>query len=220
MSILLFGPHHRNIMSHSPYSFEFHIHGHVQLRQDVLRETVIEALAPLWQYGDEKSSKKGLASFYNEEPGIEYEDGVGLLSFCWSTQANEDFREVVTEVCLNLNELALAGAALEVSLNDAEFDDEEDSDTEPRDELFMIFIGPTPDAIFQIQRDVLIQDVVSVMERHFQRSELSPVTDAIKKIFDKRLKEVTESLDVNKIGKDQTGLLLTNFPDRNPRRLH
>ena len=76
---------------------------------------------------------------------------------------------------MNLNELASTGAPIEVTFYDAEFDeeDEEMRDEDSRDDFMIVFVGPTPAAIMQVQRDLLVQDVISLMERHFDASELT-----------------------------------------------
>ncbi len=61
---------------------------------------------------------------------------------------------------------------LEVHLYDAEFEEEDGQDgAESRDDFVMLFVGPTPAAIMQVQRDLLVQDVVNMMERHFDGAE-------------------------------------------------
>ncbi len=87
-------------------------------------------------------------------------------------------------MCMNLNRLAQSGAALEVTFYDAEFDDEdEESDAESRDDFVMLFVGPDPAAIMQVQRDLLVQDVINMMERHFDGAELGGVVAEIDKLF-------------------------------------
>ena len=75
-----------------------------------------------------------------------------------------------------MTDIASAGAPLEISFYDTEFDEEEaPEDEEARDDFMMCFVGPTPAAIMQVQRDLLVQDVVHMMERHFDASELGEV---------------------------------------------
>ena len=74
---------------------------------------------------------------------------------------------------MSLNELAVVGATIEVTFYDTEFDEEaEEEGRESLDDFLMLFIGPTPAAIMQAQRDLLIADVFHMMERHFEPSEL------------------------------------------------
>jgi hypothetical protein len=62
----------------------------------------------------------------------------------------------------------------------------------------MLFVGPTPAAIMQVQRDLLVQDVVNMMERHFDGSELGGVVAEIDKLFGQRFDELVNSLELGK----------------------
>jgi len=100
---------------------------------------------------------------------------------------------------MNLNELADTGAAIEVTFYDADFDEEdEESDAESRDDFLMLFVGPNPAAIMQVQRDLLVQDVVNMMERHFDGAELGGVVAEIDKLFAQRFDDLVSSLDMGR----------------------
>jgi hypothetical protein len=62
----------------------------------------------------------------------------------------------------------------------------------------MLFVGPTPAAIMQVQRDLLVQDVVNMMERHFDGAELGGVVAEIDKLFGQRFDELVNSLELGK----------------------
>ena len=100
---------------------------------------------------------------------------------------------------MSLNELAQEGAAIEVTFYDAEFDeDEEEDEAESRDDFLMLFVGPTPAAIMQVQRDLLVQDVVNMMERHFDGAELGGVVAEIDRLFSERFDALVNSLEIGK----------------------
>ena len=93
-----------------------------------------------------------------------------------------------------LNDIAAAGAPLEVSFYDTEYDEEDDAtEEEARDDFMMCFVGPTPAAIMQVQRDLLVEDVINLMERHFDGSELGGVVAEIDKLFSQRFDATAES---------------------------
>jgi hypothetical protein len=50
----------------------------------------------------------------------------------------------------------------------------------------------------QAQRDLLVQDVVGLMERHFDGSELSGVVHEIDKLFSERFNDLVSSLELGK----------------------
>ena len=100
---------------------------------------------------------------------------------------------------MNLNELSDAGAQIEVTFYDTEFDeDESGDDEEARDDFVMLFVGPTPAAIMQVQRDLLVEDVIEVMERHFDAAELGGVVGEIDKLFGQRFDALVDSLELGK----------------------
>ena len=179
--------------------FEIHVHGQLALRADVVFEQLQEALKPLWTYAGARSLTDAANSSYEDEPGIKFDTQEHLLQMCWTVSGDDDFRQVLDEVCMNLNELAQSGAAIEITFYDAEFDDEdEESDTESRDDFLMLFVGPDPAAIMQVQRDLLVQDVVNMMERHFDGAELGGVVAEIDKLFGQRFDDLVNSLQLGK----------------------
>lgn len=179
--------------------FEIHVHGDIRLRKDVDFNGLQEALRPMWKYAGAKSLAAGAASLYEDEPGIRFEPAEHLLQMCWTVRGDDDFRQVLDEVCMNLNELSDAGAQIEVTFYDTEFDeDESGDDEEARDDFVMLFVGPTPAAIMQVQRDLLVEDVIEVMERHFDAAELGGVVGEIDKLFGQRFDALVDSLELGK----------------------
>ena len=94
--------------------FEIHVHGQVPLRSEVRFEELQEALKPLWKYAGSKSLSEGSASSYTDEPGINFDPHGHLVQICWTVSGDHDFRQTLDEVCMNLNDIAESGAAIEV----------------------------------------------------------------------------------------------------------
>lgn len=179
--------------------FEIHVHGQVPLRLDVGFAQVQDALKPMWKYAGARSLADGSGSSYEDEPGIKFDAEDHVLQMCWTVPGDEDFRQTLDEVCMNLNEIADVGAAIEVTFYDADFDEEDGpSEGESRDDFVMLFVGPNPAAIMQVQRDLLVQDVVNMMERHFDGAELGGVVAEIDKLFSNRFDELVNSLELGK----------------------
>jgi hypothetical protein len=179
--------------------FEIHVHGQVPLRPDVGFAQVQDALKPMWKYAGARSLSDGAGSSYEDEPGIKFDVEEHVLQMCWTVPGDDDFRQTLDEVCMNLNEIAGLGAAIEVTFYDADFDEEEGpSGGESRDDFVMLFVGPNPAAIMQVQRDLLVQDVVNMMERHFDGAELGGVVAEIDKLFSNRFDELVNSLELGK----------------------
>ncbi|HMN93729.1 MAG TPA: hypothetical protein PKC60_10910 [Hydrogenophaga sp.] len=200
--------------------FEIHVHGDVPLREDVGYEQIQEALRPLWQYAGARSLAAAAESAYEDEPGIRFDAPSRQLQICWTVPGGEEFRQVMEETCMALNDIAAAGAPLEVSFYDTEFDEEDESaEAEARDDFMMCFVGPTPAAIMQVQRDLLVQDVVQLMERHFDGSELGEVVTAIDKLFSQRFDALVNSMQLGKPPRGHGGSSGHGGP-RKPRHLH
>jgi hypothetical protein len=205
--------------------FEIHVHGQVVLTAQTSFEQLQEALKPLWTYAGARSLADGAASVYEEEPGIQFDAREHRLQICWTVRGDDDFRQTLDEMCMSLNELSEQGAAIEVTFYDTEFDDEEEADeAESRDDFLMLFVGPTPAAIMQVQRDLLVQDVVNMMERHFDGAELGGVVAEIDKLFSLRFDALVNSLEIGKPprgpGGSGGGSGHGSGGNRRPRHLH
>ncbi len=199
--------------------FEIHVHGDVPLREDVVFAQIQDALKPLWQYAGARSLAAASESAYEDEPGIRFDANAHVLQICWTVPGDEDFRQVMEEACMGLNEIALTGAPLEVSFYDTEFDEEEESaEAEARDDFMMCFVGPTPAAIMQVQRDLLVQDVVHVMERHFDAAELGEVVASIDTLFTQRFDALVNSMQLGRPPRGHGGS--GHGGGRKPRHLH
>jgi hypothetical protein len=190
---------------------EMHIHGDVPCKSGITPTEIEAALAPLIAYTKRHYALQGGASLYEEEPGIQFTEPDHVLHFCWSVAGDVDFRETLDELVMGLNDISREGATLEVSFYDLEFDEEDwdehtassasDSDgseeeleDDSRDDFFVLFVGPTPAAIMQVQRDLLVRDVTMLMERHFEKEELTPVVEVIDKLWEGRFKALVSSL--------------------------
>jgi hypothetical protein len=209
-------------MSNYNAPFEIHVHGQVLLRDDVTFANLQDALKPLWKYAGAKSLADGAKSSYEDEPGIQLDAHDHVLQMCWTVAGDEDFRQTLDEVCMNLNELANAGAAIEITFYDTEFDEEEGpTGAQSRDDFVVLFVGPNPAAIMQVQRDLLVQDVINLMERHFDGAELGGVVAEVDKLFAQRFDDLVNSLEIGKPPRGSGGGLGGGHGGgRKPRHLH
>lgn len=202
--------------------FEIHVHGDVPLRSDVALAQVQEALKPLWTYVGAKSLAQAARSTYEEEPGIRFNAKEHVLQMCWTVAGDDDFRQAVEEACMGLNDIAAVGAPIEVSFYDAAYDEDDEGpeEEESRDDFMMCFVGPTPAAILQVQRDMLVRDVTHLMERHFEASELDPVVQAIDQLFTNRFDALVNSMQLGRPPRGSGGPSSGHGGGRKPRHLH
>lgn len=202
-------------MDRDEAAFEIHVHGEVILRPEVDSKALQDALEPIWRYAGASSLEGGAQSIYDTEPGIRFDRPDHALRMCWSVYGNDNFRQCVDDLCMNLNELAVAGAAVEVTFYDAQFDEEDaEAGRESRDDFLLLFVGPTPQAIMQAQRDLLVEDTVALMERHFDGAQLGGVVAEIDKLFANRLNALVDSLQIGQSLRGGRG------GNHRPRRLH
>ena len=193
-------------MNHEDAPFEIHVHGDVKIRPEVGLEALQEALRPLWQYAGAATLADGAESLYEEEPGLRFDAINRLLQMCWTVRGAEDFRLQLDDLCMNLNDISAEGAPIEVTFYDASYDEEAEEaededdlpDREARDDFVLLFVGPTPGAIMRVQRDVLVEDVMAVMARHFEEAELGGVVAAIDQLFEGRRAALAHSLDMSR----------------------
>lgn len=179
--------------------FEIHVHGDVPIKPGTPIQAIQDALKPLWRYAGARNLNEGAASLYEEEPGLRFDSEAHRLQLCWTVGGDEDFRMVMEDLCMNLNEISASGSPIEVTFYDTDFDEEDEaSGAQSRDDFVMLFVGPDPGAIMQAQRDLLIHDVVNMMERHFDGSELSGVVAEIDKLFSQRFDNLVSSLELGK----------------------
>jgi hypothetical protein len=72
----------------------------------------------------------------------------------------------------------------------------------------------------QVQRDLLVQDVVNMMERHFDGAELGGVVAEIDKLFTQRFDALVSSLEISKSSRGPGGGYGGHGGGRKPRHLH
>jgi hypothetical protein len=212
--------------------FEIHLHGQVQLRQDVTDKDISDALKPLWSQTGENTFKKGSSSIYEDEPGIVVDSKEHMLRICWTVVGEMKFHQNLDEFCMGLNELTAIGAAFEVTFYNEQFEsgDQEDfvPDEEEEGEFFeesmLLFVGPTPAAIMDVQRDVMVQDVIHILERHFEPEKLEGVIREVDKLFIDKFENLVDSLErmpQSSPGKLSGGIgSKGSSKNKNSRRLH
>ncbi|MBP7454483.1 MAG: hypothetical protein KA914_17030 [Ottowia sp.] len=201
--------------------FEIHVHGDVKLRSDVSFDALQDALKPLWKYARARSLADGAASLYEDEPGIRFDAKEHVLQMCWTVSGDEDFRHQLDDLCMNLNDLSADGSQIEVTFYDAQYDEEdEEQGRESRDDFVLLFVGPTPEAIMQAQRNLLVEDVVALMERHFDGAELGGVVSEIDKLFSDRFTALVSSLELGKPPRSPGPSGSGHGSGRRPRHLH
>lgn len=151
---------------------EVHVHGSVPLRHGVKMAQVETALRPWLEYIDEDSLADA-RSAYEDEPGISFDEPQRTLEICWTGDVGRNFRETIEVALQGLNPYTERAAEVEVTYY------HEDG----QDEFGIVFVGPTPEAIHEAQRQAMIEDVSQLLSRQFGEAEIGEVVALLNQLF-------------------------------------
>jgi hypothetical protein len=98
---------------------------------------------------------------------------VRLLEICWTGDVGRAFREAIEVALQALNPYTERAAEIEVTY----YHDD------GQDELGIVFVGPTPEAIHEAQRQAMIEDVSHILARQFGDSEIGEVVAQLNELF-------------------------------------
>lgn len=177
--------------------FEIHVHTDIPLRRSIQAKQVQEALRPMWSYTGLRHYPEAARSACDDEPGIVFDSAQHMLNICWTVTGDTNFRHALNDSCMNLNEIAAAGAVIEVGFFG--LSEEEDGEQPMQStEVIQLYVGPSPGDILQVQRNLLVDDVVSLLENHFETGEITPVINEIDRLFHRRFDVLANSLQAGK----------------------
>jgi len=144
---------------------EVHVHGTVPLRSGVNQVEVELALRPWFAHQD--------------EPGIVFDKRRRALDICWTGYVGRNFQQALEGAFDSLSPYSEEAAAVEVSHY------HEDG----QDEHGWVFVGPTPEAIRDMQRRRVMDDVSALLARHFGEAEIGEVNALLNQLFVRRAAE-------------------------------
>jgi len=151
---------------------EVHVHGYLELVEGVSARQVDDACRPLLQEM-EVTQLSELKSMEPEQPGFFYNAGNWALEMCCTLEVEETFFKALEAAMVALGPLCDKAAPVEVSTY------HEDG----RDELQLIFVGPTAAAILDAQRREMLADVGGLLARHFGQGEIDEVLGLVDQLF-------------------------------------
>jgi len=157
---------------------EVHVHGTVMVRQGVTQGEIEQALAPWFSYVDIDSLVEA-KSANQDEPGVVFDKRRRMLEICWTGWVGKNFQRALENACEALSPYSEEAAGVEVTYY------HEDG----RDENGMVFVGPTAEAILDAQRRTMLEDLKSLLGRHFGEGEISEVAGLVNQLFDRRWAE-------------------------------
>lgn len=151
---------------------EVHLHGYIDLCEGVSRKQVETALRPLFDYLDVENMGEVL-SLEEDHPGIVYHQRDFSLEICCTLEVGGSFFAPLESAMSALGRLVEQATAIEVILYHPD----------GRDETQLIFIGPTPDAIYDAQRRRMIEDVTGLLRRQFNEAATDEVVKLVNDLF-------------------------------------
>ncbi len=156
---------------------EVHLHADIPILEGVSRRQIEQAFAPLTEYLD----ADGLAdvkSLEQDEPGFKYDDKDLILFVCWTGEVGRSFLARVTEAFQALGPLTEYASEVTVTC----YHDN------GKEEFQQIFIGPSAEAIHEIRRQCVEEDLAALLSPHFDKARVDKVTNMVNQMFDEEWK--------------------------------
>ena len=179
---------------------EVHVHGTAFLCKGVQLPQVEDALRPWLDYLEIDEIAKAL-SLEREEPGIRFDTREQALDICWTGEVGRSFNQRLNDAFLALGPLTEYASEVTVTYY-------EDNGKE---EFQQIFIGPSPEAVHEIRRQCVEEDLSALLSPHFDKSRVDQVVALVNQLFD-------ESWKKRPVAEEQT--LSTSAPTPHPRNRH
>jgi hypothetical protein len=151
---------------------EVHVHGNIQLRAGITLAQLEAALQPWLEYLDVENIDEA-KSVHRDEPGIVYDSRRRQLELCWTGDVGRNFRKVIEESLQSLCRYCEQAAEVQLSYY------HEDG----RDEIGIVFVGPTADSIHEAQRRRMVEDLSNILARHFGQQEVAEVVTLVNELF-------------------------------------
>lgn len=151
---------------------EVHLHGYIYLCEGVTRRQVETAMRPLFDYLDVENMAE-VRSLEDNQPGMIYHQRDFGVEICCTLDVGGSFFAALEKAMSAVGILAEQGTAIEVILY------HEDG----RDETQLIFIGPSPDAIYDAQRRRMVEDVSGLLRRQFNEAATDEVVALVNELF-------------------------------------
>ena len=152
---------------------EVHVHGNIFLGRGVRLSQIENALRPWLEYLDVETIAEA-ASLEREEPGIQFDSRERTLTICWTGDVGRSFHNRLSEAFQNLGALTEYSSEVEVTYYPENGEDE----------FYQMFVGPTPEAIYEFRRQCVMEDVTNMLARHLGPADVNQVTALVNQLFE------------------------------------
>lgn len=151
---------------------EVHVHGDLTLCKGVARAQIEAAIQPWLEYMDVDTLDEAKSSI-PEEPGISFDQTNRTLEICWTGQIGRSFQQRLEQALHGLGPLTEQACEVDVSLYHENGDEENQ----------IIFVGPTPEAIHEAQRQRMFEDLSYLVSRQFGQDAVDEVLAVVDGLF-------------------------------------
>ena len=152
---------------------EVHVHGTAFLCKGVHLTQVEHALRPWLDYLEVDAIEK-VQSLEREEPGIRFDAKEQALDMCWTGEVGRNFQARLSEALQALGPLTEYASEITVTCY-------HDSGKE---DFQQIFIGPSAEAIHEIRRQCVEEDLSALLSPHFDKAKMDQVTSMVNQMCD------------------------------------
>lgn len=152
---------------------EVHVHGTLNLCKGVTLAKVESGLRKWLDYLDAETIADA-RSLEQDEPGIVFHRADRTLEICWTGEVGKNFVNRLQDALFEFGPLTERATEIELTYY------HEDG----RDEYQLLFAGPNSESIHMAQRQRMIEDVSSLLSRHFTQEDVIQVTGLVNGLFD------------------------------------
>ena len=156
---------------------EVHVHGSIFLCKGVRPSQVDQALRPWLDYLDVDTIADA-HSLEREEPGLSFDPKERVVNICWTGEVGRSFQSRLTEAFHNLGPLTEYASEITVTY----YQDN------GKEEFQQLFIGPSAEAIHEIRRQCVEEDLAGLLSPHFDKARVDQVTGLVNQMFDESWK--------------------------------
>jgi hypothetical protein len=157
---------------------EVHVHADIPILEGVSKRQIEQALAPWIEYLD-ADGMADVKSIEPDEPGIKYDEKELILYVCWTGEIGRSFHPAFEAALEALGPYCYEAVEVELTVY------QDNGDQESR----LLFVGPSPHAIHEAQRRCMLEDVVAVVGRQFEKDKVAEVTTLVNDLFDRDWKD-------------------------------
>ncbi len=152
---------------------EVHVHGTAFLCKGVHLAQIESVLRPWLDYL-ELDAIANVQSLERDEPGLRFDNKEQALDICWTGSVGRSFHSRLQEALQGLGPLTEYASEITASYY---YDN-------GREEFQQLFIGPSAEAVHEIRRQCVEEDLVALLSPHFDKSKVAQASDLINKMFE------------------------------------